>query len=448
MIEGKNYIYDRFTNSLYPKVPEIINKINYFENRLEKFKKITVPVPYDEGKILKRIFCSRPFQITINITEKCNCDCKYCIYGENYPYSYKIKKHKTISFDIIKKAAEYFKEILKLKDEKELYIGFYGGEPTLEWRLIEEAVKFFKYFFKNKALRFSMTTNFTRLTKKMIDFLIENNFFLTISIDGPREENDRFRNFKNGKGVFDVVYNNIVYLQSNYPLFFKHNVNFSSVYCEAHDLNRINDFFLKEPFLNKSFLVSKVSEKNSLFYKKFISKDEESHFFNQFLYLKGLFFKYKKGELKEKKLSKYILSMFNTYYSLFLKKRNINIFSAAWYIENDPIYAPFLPASCFPLGQKIYVSSEGKYYICEKISERIPLGDVYDGIKFKEIHKLIERYLNDIARNCLLCNYIQVCPSCFATLYDRDKFSCENVKVILEKQFLIDYISGYLNIDF
>ena len=45
---------------------------------------------------------------------------------------------------------------------------------------------------------FHITTNATLLTRKMVEFFIRYHFTLAISFDGPPEENDKYRVFKNG----------------------------------------------------------------------------------------------------------------------------------------------------------------------------------------------------------------------------------------------------------
>jgi uncharacterized protein len=50
-----------------------------------------------------------------------------------------------------------------------------------------------------------MTTNATMLTAEIINFLAENNVGVTVSIDGPKESNDRFRVFEGGRGSYDVI---------------------------------------------------------------------------------------------------------------------------------------------------------------------------------------------------------------------------------------------------
>lgn len=48
-----------------------------------------------------------------------------------------------------------------------------------------------------------MTTNGTLLNKEVIEYLVKNNFKITVSIDGPKEVHDRSRHFADtDKGSF------------------------------------------------------------------------------------------------------------------------------------------------------------------------------------------------------------------------------------------------------
>ncbi|MFZ3070522.1 MAG: radical SAM protein [Anaerolineaceae bacterium] len=100
-------------------------------------------------------------------------------------------------------------------DSGEVNVGFYGGEPLLEFPLIQKVVGYSKYLFWGKQLTFSITTNGTLLNPEIILFFQEHNFSLGISLDGPKEINDRNRVFANGKGTFDSVLHNINLLSVN-----------------------------------------------------------------------------------------------------------------------------------------------------------------------------------------------------------------------------------------
>jgi uncharacterized protein len=56
-----------------------------------------------------------------------------------------------------------------------------------------------------KEVDFSLTTNATLLKPEVIEFLADNQVGVTISIDGPKEVQDRFRVFHNGSGSYDIV---------------------------------------------------------------------------------------------------------------------------------------------------------------------------------------------------------------------------------------------------
>jgi uncharacterized protein len=56
-----------------------------------------------------------------------------------------------------------------------------------------------------KTIDFSLTTNATLLQSEIIAFLADNDVGVTISLDGPRELQNRFRVFHNGAGSYDVV---------------------------------------------------------------------------------------------------------------------------------------------------------------------------------------------------------------------------------------------------
>jgi uncharacterized protein len=58
---------------------------------------------------------------------------------------------------------------------------------------------------EGKEVDFSLTTNATLLKPEIIEFIAENRIGVTISIDGPKEVQDRFRVFNNGAGSYDLV---------------------------------------------------------------------------------------------------------------------------------------------------------------------------------------------------------------------------------------------------
>lgn len=119
--------------------------------------------------------------LTFIVTDDCNFNCSYC---------YQKKEKKTISNTTIETAVDFFYPFF---NSNKIHIGFYGGEPLLAYDKIEHAVMLLlkKNKTGNKKMEFSITTNGTLLTGKMLDFFDRHNFTLVLSFDGLAQEKGR-----------------------------------------------------------------------------------------------------------------------------------------------------------------------------------------------------------------------------------------------------------------
>lgn len=59
---------------------------------------------------------------------------------------------------------------------EELRVGFYGGEPLLEFDLIKKCVEYLEDKVKDKVIHFLITTNGTLLKDEILNYLIEKSF--------------------------------------------------------------------------------------------------------------------------------------------------------------------------------------------------------------------------------------------------------------------------------
>jgi len=87
------------------------------------------------------------------------------------------------------------------------HLTFFGGETLLNFPVLQDTIAYARRRAaeEGKEIDFSLTTNATLLRPDIIEFLAENQVGVTISIDGPRELQNRFRVFHNGAGSYDVV---------------------------------------------------------------------------------------------------------------------------------------------------------------------------------------------------------------------------------------------------
>ena len=196
--------------------------------------------------LLVRYLHSSVESITLQVTQQCNLKCNYCPYSGSYYNREHSNRH--MSFETAKQAIDFY--IAHSFDIPVAHIGFYGGEPLIEYDLIRKIVEYCREKCFGKKIMYFMTTNATLLTEEVIDFLMENEFNLSISLDGPRNYHDRNRHRIDDSGSFDIVMQNIERLYKRYPEK-KDNVQFNCVLDPTSDIKCINDFFMNEDMLKE-----------------------------------------------------------------------------------------------------------------------------------------------------------------------------------------------------
>lgn len=130
----------------------------------------------------------------INITQECNLRCKYCsrYYGD---YSSKHMDMDTLS-SILDWIIQYSKEI-----KERCVVQFHGGEPTLRWKAIQEALSRITSHEIRKHLDLRIQTNGTTLTREIVAFCSQYDIHIGLSIDGPPEITNLVRTFDSGEGI-------------------------------------------------------------------------------------------------------------------------------------------------------------------------------------------------------------------------------------------------------
>src|SRR4051812_47491409 len=151
-----------------------------------------------------------PFPLTtmvLNVTNQCNLSCTYCYeYGEDKIVDTENgKQPKFMSDETARESVDFM--LKEAGDNKMAHVTFFGGETLLNFPVLARTIEYARMRAAEvgKDVDFSLTTNTTLLKPDIIEFLAENNVGVTISIDGPREVQDKFRVFNNGAGSYDVV---------------------------------------------------------------------------------------------------------------------------------------------------------------------------------------------------------------------------------------------------
>ena len=167
--------------------------------------------------------------LTISLTSKCNLRCIYC-------YARAGLDSNTMDFETAKSAVDFvIKNATELNKDK-IKISFHGGgEALVVLTLLKKVVEYAKSSWDG-IIHFSIVTNGTLLTEKVVKYFKENSFSVTVSMDGPKDIQDIQRPKANGSGSFDDCMNGLQLLKDNN---FR-NVIIRSTITEVN-VNRINE---------------------------------------------------------------------------------------------------------------------------------------------------------------------------------------------------------------
>ncbi len=181
--------------------PETIRAINELGLRWsDKVRGITDIVERDQRAVA--MAREKPLPInhaTLFVTQDCNMRCPYC-YADGGGYG----GGGSMSEETALRAVDWL--LKQAGDSKHIGVSFFGGEPLLNFALVENVVAHVRRKAgDSRDLEFGMTTNASLLDDRTLDFLAANKFKICASVDGPRHIQNRNRPLKNGQDSYDTV---------------------------------------------------------------------------------------------------------------------------------------------------------------------------------------------------------------------------------------------------
>lgn len=375
--------------------------------------------------------------MVLNVTDDCNLRCSYCVYSGDFEGRRTYSKS-LMTKEIAQKAIDYFLEHSS-NIKGFMALGFYGGEPLLNFDLIKWSIEYLSV--KNKRdipLIYTLTTNGTAFNQEIIDFLIKNNVMLFISLDGPEEIQDKNRRTIGDKSTFDSIVKNLKQIKSTSLAYYKSNIRFSSVLTGGSDYLELDCFFAEHG------LPVRVSSLEAFGVDKLQSLNPFIHRISNF------------DKMKEKFINASIDNRFNSKEEISELLLVKNLFENTLrrihrrYPTRDLIQDPPGHSICMPGANRIFVSTTGEYFICEKVegNSNMRVGDVDSGVDINVVKNLVNDYYDFINEECSDCWLIRMCSACFVhavhnNQLDKEKFrqNCQ-----LRKRVFNDALITYIEI--
>lgn len=350
---------------------------------------------------------------TLGLTTKCNLRCTYCCYSGSYR---NVRSHGTMSMS--SKDVDNVLDFINLYAvQKPVVISFYGGESLLEIERIKEFVEKAVQRW-NDDVRFELSTNGTLLSVKCIEYFVKHNFTIFVSLDGSEGIHNRQRIYPNGKGSFQVIRKSLEYIYENYFEFFERNLHIMMTLADVAELPLIASEWNDDKLLRTKVPIRILPVAPN--YSIGVDKENFEECMSRYLH---------------------ILDFFEEHPGYGLLRVFFERFLAEW--TDRPVISlngrADIP-TCVPDNSKLYIDTEGKIGICEKMPDVYRVGTLSSGVNFERINDIADRTANIIRSRCAECpvaRLCDICPNVIDLSVDEMDIYCHNQKIIQEVKFRI-----------
>ena len=245
---------------------------DYNEERVDKAKQIidkTIILGLINNNSKNWIYANPEFRsgiqsVTIVLTKKCNLACEYC-------YESDLKNNKFITDKTVDNLVEFLEVYGDYKNG--VNIVFFGGEPLLFPEKIKCIIEKFNRSKLKHIISYSLTTNGTIFNEKVEQLLSDNKITVTISFDGTKKAQNKYRKTKDNKETSDILFEN--YLKFTDSLGYKPVLRVTITEKNIH-INEIAETVAKMKGQNVVTNIVSTNNLNHQLNKKWLAKFDEN----------------------------------------------------------------------------------------------------------------------------------------------------------------------------
>ena len=257
----------------------------------------------DYAQFADRMVSSPVKAMCLLVAQDCQLRCKYCFactgdYGGH---------RAMMSLETAKKAIDFLIE--KSGSRRSLNLDFFGGEPLMNWKVVQDTIAYAREQEKlhDKHFLFTVTTNGVQLTDDKIEYMNKEMHNVVLSLDGRKEVNDYFRVRADGSGSYDSIvpkFQKFAKLRGDKEYyvrgtFTKKNLDFGEDVFHYYDdlgfdqismepvvTDPANDYALTEADINRyTYSIPAVNAEYERLAKKIIEYRKAGKFFNYFHFM-------------------------------------------------------------------------------------------------------------------------------------------------------------------
>ena len=161
------------------------------------FRAEEAETPLDRKRMLAALRGHKQRNLMLMVHTSCNLACSYC-------YELGTGFHGSGGAMGIERAIELVEDYIERSGKRrQLAVTFFGGEPLLNFPVVQQVVEYLERRGEElgKSFSWSLTTNGTLLSDEHIAYLVRKGFTVMVSLDGDPKKADRHRVDRAGKGA-------------------------------------------------------------------------------------------------------------------------------------------------------------------------------------------------------------------------------------------------------